>query len=59
MLLRVYAKMDSSNKIAFPRGICKALEIKAGEKLELTIVGMNPAPSKNSEILRMKLIGVG
>ena len=41
MLLRVYAKMDSSNKIALPRGICKALEIKAGEKLELTIVGMN------------------
>ncbi len=41
MLLRVYAKMDSSNKIALPRGICKALEIKTGEKLELTIVGMN------------------
>lgn len=40
-LLRVYAKMDSSNKIALPRGICKALEIKVGEKLELTIVGMN------------------
>lgn len=41
MLLRVYAKMDSSNKIALPRGICKALDIKPGDKLELTIMGMN------------------
>ena len=41
MLLRVYAKMDSSNKITLPRGIRKALDIKPGDKLELTIVGMN------------------
>ena len=42
-LIRVYAKMDSNHKIALPRGICKALEIKAGDKLELTIVGMHKA----------------
>jgi bifunctional DNA-binding transcriptional regulator/antitoxin component of YhaV-PrlF toxin-antitoxin module len=40
-LLRVYAKMDSNHKIALPRGVRKALEIQPGEKLELTIVGMN------------------
>lgn len=41
MLLRVYSKMDSNHKIALPRGICKALDIKPGDKLELTLVGMN------------------
>ncbi len=43
MLLRVYAKMDSSNKIALPRGIRKALDIKPDEKLELTIAGVSKA----------------
>jgi len=33
--------MDANFRIALPRGIRKALEIKGGEKLELTIVGMN------------------
>ena len=40
-LVRVYSKIDSNYKIAFPRGIRKALDIKPGDKLELTIVGMN------------------
>jgi bifunctional DNA-binding transcriptional regulator/antitoxin component of YhaV-PrlF toxin-antitoxin module len=40
-LLRVYAKMDSSNKIALPRGIRKSMDIRPGEKLELTIAGTN------------------
>ena len=42
-LLRVYTKMDNEHKIALPRGIRKALDIKPGEKLELTIVGINRA----------------
>ena len=33
--------MDSVNKIALPRGIRKALDIKPGQKLELTLVGIN------------------
>ena len=41
MLLRIYAKMDSNHKIALPGGIRKALDIKPGDKLELTVVGMN------------------
>lgn len=40
-LLRIYTKMDSANKIALPRGIRKALDIKPGQKLELTLVGIN------------------
>ena len=40
-LLRVYTKMDCVNKIALPRGIRKALDIKPGQKLELTLVGIN------------------
>jgi len=33
--------MDSNHKIALPGGIRKALDIKPGDKLELTIIGMN------------------
>jgi bifunctional DNA-binding transcriptional regulator/antitoxin component of YhaV-PrlF toxin-antitoxin module len=40
-LLRVYTKMDSANRIALPRGIRKALDIKPDQKLELTLVGFN------------------
>ncbi len=40
-LLRVYSKMDPNFKIVVPRGIRKALDIKPGEKLELTVAGIN------------------
>jgi bifunctional DNA-binding transcriptional regulator/antitoxin component of YhaV-PrlF toxin-antitoxin module len=35
--------MDNDHKIALSRGIRKALGIKPGEKLELTIIGINGA----------------
>ena len=42
-LLRVYVNMDAYFRIALPRGIRNALDIKPGDKLELTIVGMHKA----------------
>ena len=42
-LLRVFSKMDDKNKIAIPRGIRKELNIKSGDKLELSIGGVNKA----------------
>jgi AbrB family looped-hinge helix DNA binding protein len=35
--------MDANFRIALPRGIRNALDIKPGDKLELTIVGMHKA----------------
>jgi len=35
--------MDDKNKITIPRGIRKELDVKPGEKLELTVVGINKA----------------
>lgn len=42
-LIRVFTRMDTSHKITLSRGIRKALEIKPGDKLELTIGGMKKA----------------
>lgn len=42
-LLRVFSKMDDKNKIIIPRGVRKELNIKPGDKLELTIMGINKA----------------
>jgi hypothetical protein len=43
MLLRVYSKMDGKNKIALSRGICRELNIRPGEKLELKVMGIKNA----------------
>lgn len=46
-LLRVFSKMDDKNKIMIPRGIRKELNIKPGDRLELTpnaFGGINKAP---------------
>ena len=40
-LLRVFSKMDDKNKITIPRGIRKDLNIKPGDRLELTLGGIN------------------
>lgn len=42
-LLRVFSKIDDKNKITIPRGICKELNIKPGDRLELTLGGINSA----------------
>ena len=42
-LLRLFSKMDDKNKIIIPRGIRKELNIKPGDKLELTLGGINKA----------------
>ena len=39
-LLRVFLKIDDKNKITIPRGIRKELNIKPGDKLELTLGGI-------------------
>ena len=43
MLLRTYSKMDGENKIAIPNNVCRGLNIKPGETLELKVVGGNNA----------------
>ena len=42
-LLRVFSKMDDKNKLMIPRGIRKELNIKPGDRLELTLGGINKA----------------
>ena len=42
-LLRVFSKVDDKNKITIPRGFRKELNIKPGDKLELTLGGINNA----------------
>lgn len=44
-LLKVYSKVNGGNKITIPRGICKEIDIKPGEVLELKVVGVNRARS--------------
>ncbi len=42
-LLRVFSKIDDKNKIMIPRGIRKELNINPGDRLELTLGGINRA----------------
>jgi len=42
-LLRVFSKIDDKNKITIPRGIRRELNIKPGDRLELTLGGINNA----------------
>jgi len=42
-LLKLFSKMDEKNKITIPRGIRKELNIKPGDRLELTLGGINRA----------------
>ena len=42
-LLRVFSKIDEKNKITIPRGIRRELNIKPGDRLELTLGGINKA----------------
>jgi len=42
-LLRVLSKIDDKNRITIPRGIRKELKIKAGDRLELMLGGINKA----------------
>ena len=41
MLMRVYVNLDQEHRIVLPAGIRKALGIRPGDKLALTLVGMN------------------
>ena len=41
MLMRVYVILDKKHRIVLPSGIRKALGIRPGDKLALTLVGMN------------------
>ena len=43
MLMRVYVTMDQEHRIVLPAGIRKALGLEPGDKLALTLVGMNAA----------------
>lgn len=43
MLLRICSKMDGENKITLSRGICRELDIRPGEKLELKVMGIKNA----------------
>jgi AbrB family looped-hinge helix DNA binding protein len=42
-LLRVFSKIDDKNKITIPRGVRRELNIKPGDRLELTLGGINNA----------------
>ena len=42
-LVRVFCKVDVQHKIILPRGVCKELKVKPGDKLELTVAGPNRA----------------
>lgn len=42
-LIRVFCKVDVQHKIILPRGVCKELKVKPGDKLELTVAGPNRA----------------
>ena len=41
MLMRVYVNLDQEHRIVLPAGIRKALGLEPGDKLALTLVGMN------------------
>ena len=41
--LRLFVKMDDKNKIALPGGMRRELNIKPGDRLELTLDGINKA----------------
>jgi len=43
MLMRVYVTLDQEHRIVLPAGIRKALGLEPGDKLALTLVGMNAA----------------
>ncbi|MFZ3091743.1 MAG: AbrB/MazE/SpoVT family DNA-binding domain-containing protein [Nitrospirota bacterium] len=43
VLLKLFSKMDEKNKITIPRGIYKEFNIKPGDRLELTLGGINKA----------------
>ena len=43
MLMRVYVNLDQEHRIVLPAGIRKALGLEPGDKLALTLVGMNAA----------------
>ena len=53
MLMRVYVTLDQEHRIVLPAGIRKALGLEPGNKVALTLVGMNAARkvllSKTSE----------
>ena len=42
-ILRLFSNMDEKNKITIPRGMRKELNIKPGDRLELTLGGINKA----------------
>jgi len=42
-LLRIFSKIDDKNKITIPRGVRRELNIKPGDRLELTLGGINNA----------------
>ena len=42
-LLKLFSKIDEKNKITIPRGIRRELNIKPGDRLELTLGGINKA----------------
>ena len=42
-LLRVFSKINDKNKITIPRGVRRELNIKPGDRLELTLGGINNA----------------
>jgi len=54
-LLRLFSRMDNKNKITIPRGIRKELNIKPGDRLELTLGGINKA----RKLLVFKTMGRG
>jgi AbrB family looped-hinge helix DNA binding protein len=43
MLMRVYVTLDQEHRIVLPAGIRKALGLETGNKVALTLVGMNAA----------------
>ena len=43
MLMRVYVNLDQEHRIVLPAGIRKALGIRPGDKMALTLVGVNAA----------------
>jgi len=43
MLMRVYVTLDQEHRIVLPAGIRKALGLEPGNKVALTMIGMNTA----------------
>jgi len=50
-LIRIFLALDDNRRIVIPRGICKALSLKSGDKLELTVMG---GGSARETIMRQK-----